>query len=139
MKTIGLLFISCLFFACSESNKNSQKEQAEVLQALPVSLKKGNIKHTVMFSLKSDIESAETKKFLQDGQQILSALPTVQNFEVFCQVSGKNNYQFYFSMIFTDQAAYDAYNEHPEHVKFVKERWETEVADFQEADFVTIE
>lgn len=139
IKIISFLFISFLFGACNGANRDSQKEQTGVLEILSTGLEKGNIKHTVMFSLKSDPESTETKKFLQDGQQILSALPTVRDFEVFRQISSKNDYQFYFSMIFADQAAYQAYNEHPEHVKFVKERWATEVTDFLEADFVAIE
>ena len=39
-------------------------------------------------------------------------------------------------MVFADQAAYDAYNEHPAHVAFVEQRWQTEVDSFQEYDFV---
>ncbi|MEZ5070855.1 MAG: Dabb family protein [Bacteroidales bacterium] len=38
-------------------------------------------------------------------------------------------------MIFENQAAYDAYNGHPDHVAFVAERWVPEVADFLEIDF----
>lgn len=92
-----------------------------------------------MFNLKYDADAPETDKFLQDGQRILSALPMVKNFEVSRQVSSKNEYKFYFSMVFDNQEAYTAYNEHPEHVKFVKERWETEVTNFLEADFIAVE
>ncbi|MBK5719595.1 Dabb family protein [Dysgonomonas sp. Marseille-P4677] len=139
IRIIGLLFISCLFFSCNRSGDDSQKNQVEISKDSSVRLEKGNIKHTVMFNLQYDSDSSEAKTFLQDGQRILSALPMVKNFEVFRQVSSKNGYQFYFSMIFEDQTAYQAYNEHPEHVRFVKERWEKEVTDFLEADFVNVE
>jgi hypothetical protein len=41
-------------------------------------------------------------------------------------------------MVFADRAAYQAYNEHPTHVVFVRERWDKEVEDFQELDFVDL-
>ena len=40
-------------------------------------------------------------------------------------------------MEFADQAAYDAYNAHPEHTRFVAERWDPEVEDFLEVDYRT--
>ena len=30
---------------------------------------------------------------------------------------------------------YESYNNHPDHCKFVEERWNTEVTDFMEIDF----
>jgi len=36
-----------------------------------------------------------------------------------------------------DAAAYAAYNEHPDHVRFVQERWIPEVGDFLEIDYET--
>jgi hypothetical protein len=38
-------------------------------------------------------------------------------------------------MEFADQAAYDAYNRHPKHVKFVQDRWEREVSRSLEIDY----
>lgn len=38
-------------------------------------------------------------------------------------------------MEFADQPAYDAYNAHPVHIAFVRERWVPEVADFLEIDY----
>jgi hypothetical protein len=52
-------------------------------------------------------------------------------------VSPKNDFEHGLSMEFADRAAYDAYNEHPEHVSFVSERWTAEVTAFQEIDYVT--
>jgi hypothetical protein len=41
-------------------------------------------------------------------------------------------------MEFADAAAYKSYNDHPKHVKFVKERWEREVEKFLEIDYEPI-
>ena len=40
-------------------------------------------------------------------------------------------------MEFAGQDAYDAYNGHPDHVRFVQERWLPEVADFLEIDYAS--
>ena len=39
------------------------------------------------------------------------------------------------SMEFSDRAAYRQYNAHPDHVRFVQERWLSEVTDFLESDY----
>jgi len=96
-----------------------------------------SIIHSVIFTLKHDKESTAAKQFLADGQALLSSIPTVNNFQVFQQVSAKNNFQYGFSMEFESQAAYEAYNDHPIHSAFVKERWEIEVVDFLEIDYKT--
>jgi len=88
-----------------------------------------------IFTLKHAEDAPETERFLRDGRTILSAIPTVERFEVVRQISPKNPYRFGFSMEFADQAAYDAYNEHPAHVDFVERRWKLEVESFQEIDF----
>ncbi|MFD0675674.1 MULTISPECIES: Dabb family protein [unclassified Paenibacillus] len=92
------------------------------------------IKHMVIFNLKHEVGTREAKLFLQESQAILAAIPQVQQFEVFRQVSGKNDYDFGFSMVFADSAAYSAYNIHPVHVDYVKNRWEKEVTRFLEID-----
>ena len=51
-------------------------------------------------------------------------------------MSPKNRYRFGVSMEFADRAGYESYNEHPDHVRFVEERWVPEVADFLELDYV---
>ena len=50
------------------------------------------------------------------------------------QVGAKSEFRFGISMEFADQRAYDGYNEHPAHVRFVSERWVPEVSDFLELD-----
>jgi hypothetical protein len=96
------------------------------------------IRHTVVFSLKHSQGSAEEKKFLDDALVLLTSIPTVRNFERLKQVSRKNGYKFGFSMEFDDQAAYDTYNDHPTHTAFVGDRWEKEVSEFMEIDYVKI-
>jgi hypothetical protein len=94
-----------------------------------------NIRHMVIFNLKVPKGSPEAEKFLNDGKSILSSIPVVHNFEVFRQVSTKNDYDYGFSMDFSNQENYDSYNEHPLHVQFVQERWLLEVDRFLEIDF----
>lgn len=96
------------------------------------------IRHTVAFTLKHAHGSLQEKMFLRDAKAALEAIPGVKKFEQLKQVSKKNEFQFGFSMEFADQAAYDVYNKHPKHVKFVKERWEREVQKFLETDYEPI-
>lgn len=92
------------------------------------------IRHTVMFSLRHARGSLMEKAFLRDAD-VLATIPGVQNFQKLRQVSAKNEFAFGFAMEFADQKAYDAYNTHPRHIAFVRDRWAKEVAKFLEADF----
>jgi hypothetical protein len=92
------------------------------------------IRHTVSFMLGHPPGSAEEADFLATAAG-LGAIPGVEAFEVLSEVSPKNGYRFGISMEFADQAAYDAYNAHPDHVRFVETRWLPEVADFLEIDY----
>ena len=98
-------------------------------------LGKEEIQHMVIFDLHHDKGSELALKFLNDGQKILSNISVVNNFQVFNQVSSKNDYTYGFSMIFTSRTDYDSYTNHPDHVSFVEIRWKKEVARFQEIDF----
>jgi hypothetical protein len=93
------------------------------------------IRHTVVFTLKHAPGSLQEKAFLRDSRTALEAIPGVEKFEQLRQVSKKNDFRFGFSMEFADQVAYDGYNIHPRHVKFVRERWEREVQKFLEIDY----
>lgn len=95
------------------------------------------IRHSVIFVLKHAHGSLQEKAFLRDAL-VLAEIPGVEKFERLQQVSKKNDYQFGFSMEFEDQAAYDAYNDHPKHVRFVEERWKREVEGFLEIDYVPV-
>lgn len=93
------------------------------------------IRHTVIFTLKHAAGSLQEKMFLRDARTALEKIPGVEKFEQLKQVSKKNDFAFGFSMEFADQAAYDAYNTHPRHVAFVRDRWEREVSKFLEIDY----
>ena len=93
------------------------------------------IRHTVVFALKHARGSLQEKAFLRDARAALETIPGVEKFEQLRQVSPKNDFAFGFSMEFADQAAYDGYNAHPRHVKFVRDRWEREVGNFLEIDY----
>ena len=94
----------------------------------------GRIRHTVAFTLLHKPVSAEEQAFLEAAAQ-LAAIPGVEAFELLSQVSPKNSFSFGISMEFADQAAYNGYNEHADHVRFVRERWLVEVTDFLELDY----
>jgi hypothetical protein len=96
---------------------------------------KDSIVHSVIFNLKHPKGSPEETRFLEDGRAILCSIPVVRNFIVYRQVSPKNDYTFGFSMEFAHAGDYEAYNSHPLHEKFVKERWIVEVEGFLEIDY----
>lgn len=95
------------------------------------------IRHTVAFTLKHASGSDKEAAFLK-AADVLAKIPSVQKFEKLKQVSAKNGYAFGFSMEFANQAAYEAYNVHPDHVAFVRDRWVPEVADFLETDYAPL-
>ena len=97
-------------------------------------LARGRIRHTVVFTPKHEPGSPEEADFLATGAQ-LAAIPGVEAFELLRETSPKNDYRFGISMEFAGPAEYTAYNEHPDHVRFVQERWLAEVADFLEIDY----
>jgi hypothetical protein len=95
------------------------------------------IRHTVVFALKHAAGSVEEQAFL-DAALVLASIPGVEKFERLRQVSPKADYAYGFSMEFADEAAYAAYNDHPDHVAFVRDRWVPEIAKFQEIDYVAL-
>jgi len=95
------------------------------------------VRHTVAFKLKHAAGSAAEKDFLAKAGE-LASIPGVAKFEITRQVSAKNPYAYGIAMEFADQAAYEGYNDHPEHVAFVRDRWLPEVEGFLEADFVAL-
>ena len=95
------------------------------------------IRHTVAFRLRHAEGSPEEAEFMRAIGKLRS-IPGVEAFEILKQVGLKNKFSFGLSMAFADQAAYQFYNEHPEHVAFVQTRWVPEVEDFIELDYLTI-
>jgi hypothetical protein len=92
------------------------------------------IRHTVAFTLVHPEGSAGERDFLEAAAR-LATVPGVEAFELLAEVSPKNGYRFGISMEFADRRAYERYNEHPDHVRFVQERWLSEVSDFLELDY----
>jgi quinol monooxygenase YgiN len=95
------------------------------------------IRHAALFRLKESKGSAAEASFLA-ALTTLRTIPGVQEFLVSRETSPKNPFDYAVSMTFADQAAYDAYNTHPQHVAFVQGRWVPEVAEFMEHDTVPI-
>jgi heme-degrading monooxygenase HmoA len=93
----------------------------------------GRIRHGVVFRLKHPEGSPEEADFLR-ANAALASIPGVEAFELMREVSPRNDYRFALTMEFADRAAYEAYNTHPDHVAFVRDRWDGEVADFLETD-----
>ena len=94
----------------------------------------GSIRHTVVFTLSHPEGSPAEAHFLA-AAGALSALPGVEAFQILRETSPKNAYRFGISMEFAGPEAYTAYNEHPDHVRFVNDRWLPEVSDFLEVDY----
>ncbi len=92
-------------------------------------------RHMVIFNLKSAKDDDKTKAFLSDGERLLTSIPGVQNFSVFHQISPKNSFTYGFTMDFDSEQEFINYANHPIHLDFVKNRWDTEVSDFLELDF----
>ena len=97
----------------------------------------GRIRHTVSFTLRHPAGSADELEFLEAARG-LAEIPGVEAFDVLAEVSPKNEFRHGISMEFADRAAYESYNEHPTHVRFVEQRWKPEVADFLEIDYAAI-
>jgi Stress responsive A/B Barrel Domain len=95
------------------------------------------IRHTVSFRLRHAAGSDAERDFL-DAAGGLGEIPGVEAFDILAEVSPKNAFRFGISMEFGDAATYAAYNEHPEHVRFVEERWLKEVEEFLEIDFAAL-
>jgi quinol monooxygenase YgiN len=100
-------------------------------------LRGGRIRHSVVFRLAHPEGSQAEADFLA-AIAALRAIPGVEDFELMREVSPKNDYRFALTMEFADQAAYEAYNAHPDHVGFVSSRWASDVAAFLEIDTVAL-
>ena len=100
-------------------------------------MNEGRIRHTVSFTLRHPAGSPEEASFLSAAED-LAAIDGVEAFELLRQVGGKSDFRFGISMEFAGRGAYDGYNEHPDHVRFVAERWVPEVSEFLELDYTSL-
>jgi hypothetical protein len=91
----------------------------------------------VSFRLRHPAGSDAERDFLEAARR-LGEIPGVEAFDVLAEVSPKNGFRFGISMEFENVDAYEAYNQHPEHVRFVEERWVSEVEEFLEIDYAAL-
>lgn len=75
------------------------------------------IRHTVVFTLVHPGGSEGERDFLEAAEP-LATIPGVE-----------------ISMEFADRPAYERYNDHPAHVRFVQDRWLSDVSYFLELDY----
>jgi len=120
---ICFTLVAALFAGCASLNPGEG------------SAKTPRITHSVFFTLKHPAASPEESAFLAKAAK-LATIPGVTNLQVLTEISPKNPYTFGLSMEFATQADYDRYNNHPDHVNFVRDVWMNEVAEFQEIDYV---
>ena len=95
------------------------------------------IRHTVVLKLKYPKDSPEEIEFLSAAAK-LSSIPGVGNFESLRQTSKKNDFDYGLSMEFETMTAYEGYNQHPDHTKFVETYWVKYVEKFLEIDYEPI-
>jgi len=95
-----------------------------------------SMQHTVVFSLTHARGSAEEADFIQWAKTTLTSIDFVKDFVVNQQVSPLSDYTWQFSMVFDDQAEFEAYNTHPTHVMLLETRWAAEVPSAMQLDFV---
>jgi hypothetical protein len=127
IKTGGVAAVAGTTLAATSCASNNKAKLGET-----------QIQHGVIFSLKHEVGSPEAKDFIEEGVEKLTAIPVVQNFQAFRQVSPKNEYDYGFSMVFDSMEDYQTYNDHPNHVAFVENRWMKEVDKFLEIDFEVV-
>lgn len=101
-------------------------------------LDQSRIRHTVAFTLRHQDGSPEAASFFE-ALAALGSIDGVEELQVLAEVSPKNSYRHGVTMEFASRAAYEAYDASPEHVEFVRDRWDAEVVDFLEIDFVSLD
>ena len=100
-------------------------------------LANGRIRHSVVFTPTHAAGTPEEADLLAAIER-LAAIPGVEAFELMREMSPKNDYRYALTMEFADVSSYQAYNEHAEHVAFVEQRWDPEIAAFLEIDTVAL-
>jgi len=93
------------------------------------------IQHTVTFRLNDGVDG----NWFLDKARELAEIPGILEFEVLEQVGKKAaQFELALSMWFNSADDYAAYNDHPDHVDFVKNVWIPNVAEFLELDYLRI-
>jgi hypothetical protein len=100
-------------------------------------LSQSRVRHNVAFTLRHPDDSPEAASFLE-ALASLAAIDGVEEFQVLAEVSPKNGYRYGVTMEFASRVAYETYDASPEHVEFVRDRWDAEVSDFIEIDYAPL-
>jgi hypothetical protein len=100
-------------------------------------LSESRIRHNVAFTLRHDDDSPEAASFLE-ALASLAAIDGVEEFQMLAEVSPKNGYRYGVTMEFASRVAYESYDASPEHVEFVRDRWDADVSDFIEIDYAPL-
>ena len=75
------------------------------------------IRHIVMFKLKKDVDIAEAR---QRAKKLADVVPSVEEMEVVCNspLADASNYELALICDFKNMEDLNAYQNHPEHLKF---------------------
>jgi hypothetical protein len=122
-KSLLLSCIAILLAGCASTGSHQTEKEDSM------------ITHSVFFKL-NHAKGSEAETLFLTKAAALASIPGVQNFQILEETSPKNHFDFGLSMNFSNQAAYEGYNHHPDHVAFVQNVWLNEVADFQEIDHI---
>ncbi|RVU25523.1 Dabb family protein [Sandaracinomonas limnophila] len=95
------------------------------------------ISHTAVLKFKPAVSEQEKLEFFK-ALKNLESISGVQKLEISKQISTKNHFEYFFSMIFDTQEIYDAYSNHSLHNEFVQTYWIPLVEDFMEIDTIKI-
>jgi hypothetical protein len=90
----------------------------------------------VVFNLKTEeAGGAGADAFFAKAEALLWPIPHASGVARYSQTNAMCPYEYGFSFDFATQGDYDAYNTHPDHIRFVEEWWKTQVSGFMEIDF----
>lgn len=95
------------------------------------------IYHSVFLQFKSELSQEQRDTFFAAAKK-LAYIPGVQSFQCLQEISPKNSFEYGLIMQFETDAVYQAYTQHPDHVRFVEQVWIPAVASFQEIDYTII-
>jgi quinol monooxygenase YgiN len=96
--------------------------------------------HVVLFWMKPDAPAGAAEQVIADCRALIAPVPGLAFFDVGRPAMTPrevvdNSYHVGLLTVFTDQAAHDAYQTHPEHLKFIernKPNWErVKIYDFR--------
>lgn len=92
------------------------------------------IYHSVFLQFKPDLQQEQRDLFFSEAKK-LAQIPGVKNLTCLQEISPKNSFEFGLIMQFETDKIYQAYTNHPDHIRFVENIWIPSVASFQEIDY----